>query len=95
MQLNEVSKRHHAWLKEMGWVGVTTPLEQLALIASEVGEAVNECRGKTPTDKLRLELADIVLRVLGLAENQGIDMEKAIEDKMALNRENGNRGRAK
>jgi NTP pyrophosphatase (non-canonical NTP hydrolase) len=95
MSLNEVSKRHHVWLKEMGWVGVTTPLEQLALVTSEVGEAINECRGNQPTENLKYELADIILRVLGLAENQSIDMEKAIEEKISKNIERGNRGRVK
>ena len=76
MNINETQKRHHAWLKEMGWVGVTTPLEQLALITSEVGEAVNECRGEKPTDKVGSELADIILRTLGLAENLGLNMGK-------------------
>lgn len=95
MELNEISKQHHAWLTEMGWVGVTTPLEQIALICSEIGEAANECRGEKPTDKLGSELADIILRVLGLAENQGIDMEKEIAVKMASNRDKGTRGRLK
>lgn len=94
-QLNEISKKHHEWLKEMGWVGVTTPLEQLALITSEIGEAVNECRGEHPTEKFRLELADIILRTLGLAERFDIDMEKAIADKMEKNRARGNLGRLK
>jgi NTP pyrophosphatase (non-canonical NTP hydrolase) len=85
MKLNEVSKKHHEWLKEMGWVGVTTPLEQLALITSEIGEAVNECRGDKPTENFQLELADIILRTLGLAERFNIDMEAAITKKMALN----------
>ena len=95
MKISEISKAHHAWLTEMGWVGVTTPLEQIALIASEIGEAANECRGKTPTDKLGSELADIILRTLGLAENLGIDMEAEILAKMEKNRERGNRGRLK
>lgn len=81
MDLNEISKIHQKWLEEMGWVGVSTPLEQLALVASEVGEAVNECRGDQPTENLQYELADIILRVLGIAENQGIDLDSAIQKK--------------
>lgn len=93
--INRISDRHHEWLKEMGWVGVTTPLEQLALIAGEIGEAVNECRGEEPTDKLGSELADIILRVLGFAKNLEIDMDFEIRNKMTKNRERGNRGRLK
>lgn len=85
MRLNDVSKKHYEWLKSMGWVGVATPLEQVALIMSELGECANECRGEEPTENLRLELADVILRVLGLSERLGIDMEKAIEEKMEIN----------
>lgn len=95
MHISEIQKAHHEWLTEMGWAGVTTPLEQLALVASEVGEAVNECRGSTPTPNLPHELADIVLRVLGLAEQEGINMEAALLDKMSLNRLRGTKGRIK
>ena len=79
----------------MGWCGVTTPLEQLALITSEVGEAVNECRGDAPTENFRLELADIILRTCGLAERFDIDIEAAILKKMELNQQRGNKGRKK
>lgn len=74
----------------MGWVGATTPLEQLALIASEVGEAVNECRRNEPTNKLGSELTDIVLRVFGMAEGLHINIEQEILNKMKENRRKGN-----
>jgi NTP pyrophosphatase (non-canonical NTP hydrolase) len=76
----------------MGWHNKTV-LEALALIASEVGEAVNECRGEKPTDALGEELADVILRVLDLAQWQGIDMEQEIAKKMAINEVRGTRGR--
>lgn len=95
LTINEISAIHHKWLVEMGWVGVTTPLEQLALVASELGEAVDECRGVEPTENFRYELADIILRTCGICENQGIDIEKALLDKMAKNRARGNKGRVK
>ena len=79
----------------MGW-NKTNPLEQLALILSEVGEAVNECRGEVPTDKLGSELADICLRTFGMAEQFGIDIESEILIKMAKNFSKGNfKGRLK
>ena len=76
----------------MGWHNKTV-LEALALIGSEVGEAVNECRGDAPTENLGEELADIILRTLDLAEWQRIDIGKAIADKMAVNDVRGTRGR--
>ena len=76
----------------MGWHNKTV-LEALALIGSEVGEAVNECRGEKPTDEFGTELADIILRTVDLAHWQGIDLAKVISDKMAVNEERGTRGR--
>jgi len=76
----------------MGWHNKTV-LESLALIASEVGEAINECRGEAPTPNFQTELADIILRVADLAEWQGIDIAQAICDKMRINEERGTRGR--
>jgi NTP pyrophosphatase (non-canonical NTP hydrolase) len=95
MNIEKASYHHYEWLKEMGWTGKLTPLEQLALIASEIGEAANECRGETPTDKLGSELADIVLRVFGMSEELNINIEQEILDKMKSNRRVGNRGRTK
>jgi NTP pyrophosphatase (non-canonical NTP hydrolase) len=90
--INQLAKEQFTWVEEMGWHNKTA-LEALALISSEVGEAVNECRGHQPTDKLGAELADIILRTLDLAEMEGIDIGREIQDKMALNRKNGTRGR--
>jgi NTP pyrophosphatase (non-canonical NTP hydrolase) len=95
VEIKDIQALHCAWLRKMGWVGTTTPLEQLALICSEVGEAVNECRGPEPTPNFRLELADIVLRALGLADYLGLDLEAALLDKIAINAAKGTRGRLK
>ena len=84
MNINDIAKKQFVWVESINWHNKTN-LEYLALIASEVGEAINECRGEKPTEKLPAELADIVLRVLDFAEVLGIDMEKAISEKMELN----------
>ena len=70
-------------------------LEALALVASEVGEAINECRHEEPTEAFGEELADVILRVLDIAHWQGIDIEKKITDKMDKNALRGTRGRLK
>lgn len=85
-------KHQFDWVESVGWHNKTV-LEALALIASEVGEAVNECRGDKPSEHFGEELADIVLRVADLAEWQGIDLQKKILDKMAINAMRGTRGR--
>ena len=92
MQINEIAAKQYDWAERMGWHNKTV-LEALALIASEVGEAVNECRGDTPTPALGIELADIILRVADLAQWQGIDLDAMIAEKMAINEQRGTRGR--
>jgi len=79
----------------MGWHKDKRPLEYLALIASEVGEAVNECRGPTPSARLGEELADIVLRVIDMATELDIDLEAQLLKKMLINAARGTRGRVK
>jgi len=94
MKLNEIAEKNYQWVDKMGWHN-KTPLEALALVASEVGEAINECRNEQPTDAFGEELADIILRVLDLAHWQGLDMEQEVADKMQKNELRGNRGRQK
>jgi NTP pyrophosphatase (non-canonical NTP hydrolase) len=92
MRLKDIGQRQFDWVERMGWHNKSV-LESLALIASEVGEAVNECRGDTPTPEFASELADIILRIVDLAHEQGIDLEEAIQAKMTLNEARGTRGR--
>jgi hypothetical protein len=116
--IEEITTRHYAWLERMGWTTGTIPLEELALIGSEIGEAaecvddsdmrsrllelvevlaraVNQARGHTSTDKLGAELADIILRTVGLARRLGVDLSTEIENKMAANERRGSLGRVK
>lgn len=90
--VNELCQKQYDWVERMGWHNKTV-LEALALIASEVGEAVNECRGEAPTENFKTELADICLRTFDLAEWQGIDLLAVIQRKMELNELNVTRGR--
>jgi NTP pyrophosphatase (non-canonical NTP hydrolase) len=94
MSINKLAEQNYDWVERMGWHNKTV-LEALALVASEVGEAINECRGDQPTPELAEELADIVLRVLDIAHWQGIDMEKELKSKMLKNKRRGTRGRVK
>jgi len=94
MKINEIAERNYTWVESMGWHN-KTPLEALALIASEVGEAINECRHEEPSEHFGEELADVILRVLDLAHWQGLDMENELIKKMEKNEQRGNRGRLK
>lgn len=92
MNINEIAEKQYDWVERMGWHNKTV-LEALALIASEVGEAVNECRGEKPTEAFGEELADIILRIADLAQWQGIDLAAQITRKMEINEQRGTRGR--
>ena len=92
MNINEIAAKQFDWVERMGWHNKTM-LESLALIASEVGEAVNECRGEAPTPEFAVELADIILRVADLAHWHGIDLAAVIAEKMVINEARGTRVR--
>ena len=94
MTLAEIALKNWQWVERMGWHN-KTPLEFLALIASEVGESVNECRGERPTENLGEELADIILRVTDLAHHCDIDIQAQVLRKMKINEDRGTRGRVK
>lgn len=93
--LSDIADQHYAWLCEMGWGECDRPLEKLMLVVSEVGEAANECRVDPPTPAFGSELADIVLRTMGIAKARGIDLEAEIVAKMAANAKRGTLGRTK
>lgn len=94
-QLYNITLRHWQWVERMGWHN-TTQLEKMALVASEVGEAVNELRGEKPTAVYGYELADIILRVVDAGKEAGIDdLTPFIEEKMRLNELRGSKGRVK
>lgn len=82
--INKIAIENFNWVEEMGWHN-KLPLESLALIMSEVGEAVNECRNGEVSENLGEELADIILRTLDFALVMGIDIEKEIIRKMKIN----------
>lgn len=87
VDLNDLAHRQGQWLKEMGWWKNKTILESLMLVVSECGEAANEVRGAKPTEEFETELADIILRVLGIAEENGINIQQAVLNKMNRNME--------
>ena len=58
----------------------------LALVTSEVSEALEAFRTRD-RDNFEEELADVVIRVLDLAGGLGIDLDKALQDKLLKNRQ--------
>lgn len=62
----------------------------LALIHSEASEALEAFRGGD-RNNFEEELADVLIRVLDLASGLGLDLDLAVEAKLAKNRTRGYR----
>lgn len=87
IDLNDIAERQWTATERRGWHNKST-LEALALIASEVGEAVNEARGDVVSEAFSSELADIILRTLDLAESLNINIQQAVINKLQKNESN-------
>lgn len=97
MSVTEYVKKIGANSEKHGFHAVNTrPNDQLVLIHCEVSEVVEELRkGKGLTEVyyneagkpegIPIELADIVIRCMDFADQFGIDLEAAINEKMAYN----------
>lgn len=90
--MQAIIQKHITWFNAMGY-REATPLESLALIAGEIGEAVNECRQDKPTEAFGEELADIILRVITTADRTGVDIEAELYKKIEKNIQKGDKGR--
>lgn len=112
--INQLCTESHENAKDKGFTDATF-VERIALIHSEVSEALEDYRnGLKPSEfvyksprtgemykeseligpidptlkpcGIPSELADIVIRVFDLAGRENIDLERAIEEKMAFNK---------
>ena len=85
--LREAQQRVDAWISQFE-EGYWPPLTNLARLIEEVGELAREMnhrfghktkKSDEPEQDLAMELADILFVVLVIANEQGIDMNKALE----------------
>ena len=103
VDLNELCRRSHEMAKEKGFwdqtkedPGRLTHIgSKVALIHSEVTEALEEYRNGHPLDETRIEdgkpegfgveLADVVIRVCDLAQHAGVNLGALVNLKMRYN----------
>jgi NTP pyrophosphatase (non-canonical NTP hydrolase) len=94
--LNSLRDAAHAAAREKGWYdkGNRNLFEALALIHSEISEAVEAARKAEPAiwygeggkpEGIAVELADAVIRIADLCGAEGYDLGKAVEQKMLYN----------
>ena len=102
MTIRELQQQAHATAKEKGWYDGATernPLELIALVHSELSEAVEDFRRGAapwciPANNLPdckpsgpdIELADAVIRIADMCGYLGLDLEAAIQAKLAYNK---------
>ena len=93
MDLKELEERMHEFVTSKGWYDETTPKEQsprnlaisLAVEAAEILEHFQWQEDIEDREALAGELADVALYLLQLSSISGIDLERAILDKLAEN----------
>ena len=95
MQLKEIEKLMHAFVAEKGWYEEDSPKQQtqrnlaisISIEAAEVLEHFQWDEQTIDIDQLAAELADVALYLIQLASISGIDLEEAILEKLATNKE--------
>ena len=93
MEIKELTQLMHELVESKGWYAADSKRPQtprnlsisLALEAAEVLEHFQFREDSSDKTELAGELADVALFLLQLASVTGIDLEKAILDKIALN----------
>lgn len=92
MSIDKAQKQVDAWIKNHG-VRYFNELTNLAQLTEEVGEVARIIarrygeQSEKPSDKdkdLGEELADVLFVVLCLANQTGVDLQKAFDDKLDL-----------
>jgi len=109
--ITELQQKIHEWANRKGWwedspkktrhkdwVFITS---KLALVSSEISEAIEELRNgnmnvyyadESPKPEgFGVELADAVIRILDIAESVGMDLETLIQLKMDYNETRGHK----
>lgn len=98
MTIRQTQIEMHRIAKEKGWYDpAKSPVESIALMHSELSEALEELRNKDykindtyfkneKPEGFGIELADCVIRIMDTCEYYGIDLEEMISIKSNYNK---------
>ncbi|MFN2273750.1 MAG: MazG-like family protein [Anaerolineales bacterium] len=95
MDIRELTEQMNHFVRSKGWYEADSPKQQsernlavsLVLEAAEVLELYQWQAAAADPSQLGEELADVTLYLLQLASVAGIDLEAAVLDKLAANRD--------
>lgn len=93
MNLHQLTEHMHAFVRAKGWYAPDSPRPQtprniatsICIEAAEILEHFQWDGAVDDPDALAGELADVTLYLLQLASVTGIDLERAVLDKLAIN----------
>lgn len=96
MNLDNAAERARRFVQERDWERFHTPKNLAMALAGEVGELLELFQWRTEEESWRIlhtddgprlkeELADVAIYVLRIADVLGVDLKRAVEDKLSLN----------
>ena len=95
MEIRDAQRKVDEWISQFE-EGYWPPLTNLARLIEEVGELARELnhrfgskikKSEEPNQELALELADILFVLIVIANEQGIDLDEALQSVLAKYRE--------
>ena len=95
MEIRDAQRKVDEWISQFE-EGYWPPLTNLARLIEEVGELARELnhrfgskvkKPKEPKKELALELADILFVLIVIANEQGVDLDEALQSVLAKYRE--------
>ena len=85
--INSFIEECHATAREKGWWDdQRNDAEMIALMHSELSEALEAMRNHSPREDVAEELADCCIRIFDYCGAKGIDLEKTLLKKMKYNK---------